>query len=108
MDSLSWDDRLNRCYFFAVGAMLDRALIEHVLIGSLHRFSEAGEEYPFVKPAELKPGGIAPTNEHALHNTALVVLMEQEFPDNLKTFIRVRKKKRTHCEKPQLFYSSQC
>lgn len=92
MDSLSWDDRLNRCYFFAVAAIVDRTLIEHVLISSMKRFIDANEEYPFVKPAELKPGGIAPTLEHPLHNTALVLLLEQEFPDNLKTFIRVRKK----------------
>jgi hypothetical protein len=92
MDSLSWDDRLNRCYFLAVAAIVERTLIEHVLIHSLERFIEAGEEYPFVKPAELKPGGISPTLEHSLHNTALVLLLEQEFPDNLKTFIRVRKK----------------
>lgn len=92
MDSLSWDDRLNRCYFLAVAAIVERTLIEHVLINSLERFIDSNEEYPFVKPAELKPGGISPTLEHSLHNTALVLLLEQEFPDNLKTFIRVRKK----------------
>jgi len=92
MDELSWDDRLNRCYYLAVSAMLDKALIEHVLIESLNQFKNEGEEYPFVKPAELKPGGIAPTYEYALHNTALVLLLEDKFPDNLKTFIRVRRK----------------
>ncbi len=92
MAHVSWEERVRRCYFLATEALLDRALIEHVLIDSLKRFKEENVEYPFVRTAELKPGGLGPTIEHALHNTALVLFLENEFPPDLKPYIRVRKK----------------
>ena len=92
MTHVSWEERVRRCYFLATEALLDRALIDHVLIDSLKRFKEENVEYPFVRTAELKPGGLGPTIEHALHNTALVLFIENEFPEDLKPYIRVRKK----------------
>jgi len=89
---ISWEERIRRCYFLATEALLDRALVEHVLLDSLERFRTEKVEYPFVRPAELKPGGVAPTTEYALHNTALALFIENEFPPDLKPYIRVRKK----------------
>ena len=92
MTRLSWLERVRRSYFLATEALLDRLLIEHVLIDSLEQFKEEGLKYPFVRTAELKPGGLGQTTEHALHNTALVLFLEKQFPDDLKPYIRVRKK----------------
>lgn len=91
MSRISWKERLRRCYFLATEALMDRALIEHVLLYSLEKFREKKIAYPYVRPAELKPGGLVPTKEHALHNTALVIFLEQQFPQDLKPYIRVRR-----------------
>ncbi len=91
MSRISWKERLRRCYFLAAEALMDRALIEHVLMASLHKFRKMKQAYPYVRTAELKPGGLAPTEEHALHNTALVLFLEHEFPADLKPYIRVRR-----------------
>ena len=92
LSRLSWDERIRRSYYVAVETLLDRLLIEHVLLDSLERFKADGTAYPFIKTAELKPGGIAPTTEHGLHNSALILFIEHEFPADLKPYIRVRKK----------------
>lgn len=88
---LSWDERIQRCYFLVTEALLDRALVQHVLLDTLSTFTLAGIEYPYVRPAELKPGGLAPTVEHAMHNTALFLLVEDTLPPELKPYIRVRR-----------------
>jgi len=88
---LSWSRKLIRCYFRAVEALLDRDLIDHVLIDSYLRFKDHGEPYPFVHTGELKPGGVGKMGENALHNSALVILLEDELLPELKTNIRARR-----------------
>lgn len=88
---LSWSDQLLRCYFKAVEMLLDRSLVEHVLVESFARFRAAQEAYPFVRPAELRPGGVGRTGEHPLHHAALVLLLEQALEPELKTNIRARR-----------------
>jgi len=92
LKDLSFNDTLNRCYYLTLIAMLDIALTKHVLIDSLNQFQAESKEYPFVKPAEIKPGGIVPTDEHGLHNTALVMILEDALPLSLRTNIRTRRK----------------
>jgi hypothetical protein len=88
---LSWADKLLRCYYRAVEMLLDRSLVEYVLIDSYRQFIEAGEPYPFVLPGEVKPGGVGQVGEYANHNTALAILLEKDLIPELKTNIRARR-----------------
>lgn len=89
--SLSWSGKLVRTYYRAVEVMLDRDLIDYVLVESYRRFTKEGEDYPFVRPGELKPGGMGEVGEYANHNSALVLLLESELDPGLKTNIRARR-----------------
>ena len=45
----------------------------------------------FVHPGELKPGGVGKTRENVIHNSALLILLEDELLPELKTNIRARR-----------------
>jgi len=91
LEHLSWTEKLRRCYYRAVEVLLDRSLMDYVLVESFHRFRSEGEPYPFVRPTELRPGGVGEVSEHADHRSALVILLEEELPPELKTHIRARR-----------------
>ncbi len=88
---LAWSEKLQRCYYRAIGITLDRGLLDYVLVESYGRFREAGEAYPFVRPAELRPGGVGEVTEYAHHNAVLVLLLESELDPALKSNIRARR-----------------
>jgi hypothetical protein len=88
---LSWTEKLVRYYYQAVETLLDRSLIEYVLVESYETFREAGEPYPFVQMSELRPGGVGPVEEYPAHNAVLLLLLERALSPELKTNIRARR-----------------
>jgi hypothetical protein len=71
--------------------LLDQSLVEYVLIDSYFQFAKDGEPYPFVRPGEVKPGGVGQVGEYPNHNSALAILLEKELIPELKTNIRARR-----------------
>ncbi len=86
-----WRERLLHCYFMALDVLLERKLVEHCLEESFEAFKRAGEPYPFVTAAELKPGSVTPSREHPSFNTTLLLLLRDELPESLKPHIRARR-----------------
>ncbi|MBF0158178.1 MAG: hypothetical protein HQL58_01520 [Magnetococcales bacterium] len=73
---------------------LTRLLIHYTLIDSYHKFRAERVPYPFVSAASLRPGSIGETKEHALHNSALVVMVDGHLPPKLRKHCRCRENNR--------------
>lgn len=87
-EQLSFSDRMRRSYYELLRDQLDQWMVEEALIHSYRNFLDAGEPYPFVEKRELKPKARMPDIEHPLHQTFLVIFVEDTIPDSFKKYIR--------------------
>ena len=87
-EQLSLSDRMRRSYYELLRDQLDQWMVELALIRSYRKFLDAGEPYPFVEKRELKPKARMPDIEHPLHQTFLVIFVEDTVPDTFKKYIR--------------------
>ncbi len=88
-DELSYANRLRRSYYELLRDDLDQFLIDYSLIKSYEKFAEQNIEYPFVEKRELKPRARIPYTEYDLHNSFLVIFVEDSIPASFKKYIRV-------------------
>jgi len=87
-EELSLAHKLRRSYYELLRDDLDQFLIQYALIDSYHNFLNRGLAYPFVEKRELKPRGRIPEQEYELHNTFLVVFVEDAIPAVHKKYVR--------------------
>jgi hypothetical protein len=70
-------------------------MLEYALTNSYLKFAGQNVPYPFVEKRELKPRARIPTIEYPLHNTFLVIFVEDTIPAIHKKYIRFFKDNRT-------------
>ena len=87
-EELSNKNRLRRSYYELLRDELDQFILQYALIDSYHNFKEKKIPYPFVEWRELKPRARIPNTEYELHNTFLVIFLEDSLPDEHKKYIR--------------------
>jgi hypothetical protein len=87
-EELSQQHRLRRSLYELLRDELDYVLIQYALIDSYRRFLNNNVPYPFVEMRELKPRAIIPDIEHKLHNSLLVLFLEDVIPGTHKKYIR--------------------
>ena len=87
-ESLSNENRLRRSYYELLRDELDELVITYSLIDSYHNFINQKIPYPFVERRELKPRARIPSIEYDLHNSFLIIFVEDVVPDVYKKFIR--------------------
>ncbi len=104
-EQLSLSDKMRRSYYELLRDQLDQWMIEEALIRSYRNFLDAGEPYPFVEKRELKPKARIPDIEYPLHQTFLVIFVEDTIPDSFKKYIRFFEEnitKKTHLQSLKL------
>jgi len=94
-EALSLTDKLRRSYYELLRDDLDQFLIQYSLIDSYHNFVNRQKPYPFVEKRELKPRARIPDQEYELHNSFLVVFVEDAIPAEHKKYIRFFEENRT-------------
>jgi hypothetical protein len=94
-EALSLADKLRRSYYELLRDDLDQFLIQYSLIESYHNFVSHQTPYPFVEKRELKPRARIPDQEYELHNSFLVVFVEDAIPPEHKKYIRFFEENRT-------------
>lgn len=94
-EELSLANKLRRSYYELLRDDLDQFLIQYALIDSYQNFATAEKPYPFVEKRELKPRARIPDEEYELHNSFLVVFLEDSFPPEHKKYIRFFDENRT-------------
>jgi len=87
-EELSHKNRLRRSYYELLRDELDQFILKYALIDSYQKFKEKKIPYPFVERRELKPRARIPNTEYELHNTFLVIFLEDSIPDLHKKYIR--------------------
>ncbi|MBF0309446.1 MAG: hypothetical protein HQL56_07965 [Magnetococcales bacterium] len=73
-----------------------RQLTHYTLIESYHQFRKENLPYPFVPPANLRPGAVATTREYKLQNNALVILINSVMSARLRKHFRCRESNRVN------------
>tara|TARA_Y100000034_G_scaffold20219_2_gene23036 strand:+ start:2871 stop:4061 length:1191 start_codon:yes stop_codon:yes gene_type:complete len=97
----SWIDRRRRDYYHYLREEITYILIDYFLTDSLKQYIEAGEKYPFVEMAELRPASAAPPyldGEMPNHNTGLVLFLYDKLPFKAKRFIKYHRVNRVVAE----------
>ena len=94
-EALSLADKLRRSYYELLRDDLDQFLIQYSLIDSYHNFVNRQTSYPFVEKRELKPRARIPDQEYELHNSFLVVFVEDAIPSEHKKYVRFFEENRT-------------
>ena len=94
-EELSQINRLRRSYYELLRDELDHHMLEYALTNSYLKFAGQNTPYPFVEKRELKPRARIPTVEYPLHNTFLVIFVEDTIPSIHKKYIRFFKVNRT-------------
>ncbi len=87
-EELSLANKLRRSYYELLRDDLDQFLIQYALIDSYQNFTGREKPYPFVEKRELKPRARIPDEEYELHNSFLVVFIEDSVPPEHKKYIR--------------------
>ncbi len=87
-EELSQINRLRRSYYELLRDELDQFMLDYALLNSYHKFLSNGVRYPFVEKRELKPRARIPTQEYDLHNTFLVLFVEDTISSAHKKYIR--------------------
>ncbi len=87
-EELSQANRLRRSYYELLRDELDQHIIQYALIDSYNNFMNQKIPYPFVEKRELKPRALIPTVEYELHNSFLVIFVEDTIPEEHKKYIR--------------------
>ena len=87
-EELSLANKLRRSYYELLRDDLDQFLLQYALIDSHQNFAGLQKPYPFVEKRELKPRARIPDEEHELHNSFLVVFIEESIPAEHKKYIR--------------------
>ncbi len=87
-EELSLANKLRRSYYELLRDDLDQLLIQYALIDSYQNFTGREKPYPFVEKRELKPRARIPDEEYELHNSFLVVFLEDSVPPEHKKYIR--------------------
>ncbi len=87
-EELSRINRLRRSYYELLRDELDQFMIDYALLNSYLKFLSHGVPYPFVEKRELKPRARIPTQEYDLHNTFLVLFVEDTITSVHKKYIR--------------------
>ena len=82
-ESLSNDNRLRRSYYELLRDGLDGYMIQYALIDSYMNFLEQKVPYPFVERRELKPRARIPSVEYKLHNSFLIIFVEDTVPTKM-------------------------
>jgi hypothetical protein len=80
--------------YLAARKKITRLLVQYTLIESYQNFRTEKTPYPFVSITSLKPGAISTSKEYALHNSALVILIDGELPENMRKHFRCRESNR--------------
>ncbi|MGN7611118.1 hypothetical protein ACQZV8_03430 [Magnetococcales bacterium HHB-1] len=73
---------------------ITRLLIKYSLIDSYEKFGHSNTPYPFVHPMRLRPGTASTIKEYALHNSALMILLDGSLPRKLHKHFRCRRANR--------------
>ena len=94
-EELSLANKLRRSYYELLRDDLDQSLIQYALIDSYANFLNRQQPYPFVEKRELKPRGRVPDEEYELHNSFLVIFVEDAVPAEHKKYIRFFDENRT-------------
>jgi len=87
-EELSNKNRLRRSYYELLRDELDQFILQYALIDSYQNFKDKKIPYPFVERRELKPRARIPNTEYELHNTFLVIFLEDSLPNEHKKYIR--------------------
>ena len=87
-ESLSMENRLRRSLYTILCDVLHTELIEYTLVESYFEFRNNQLDYPFVEKRELKPRARIPDVEYQLHNSCLVIFLEDSIPTAHKKYIR--------------------
>jgi len=87
-ESLSMENRLRRSIYTILGDILLAELIDYTLVDSYFEFKTNQIDYPFVEKRELKPRARIPDVEYSLHNSCLVIFLEDTIPTVHKKYIR--------------------
>ena len=87
-ESLSNENRLRRSYYELLRDSLDGYMIQYALIDSYMNFLKQKVPYPFVERRELKPRARIPSVEYKLHNSFLIIFVEDTVPTTHKKYIR--------------------
>lgn len=87
-EELSAEERLRRSYYELLRDDMDQFILEHALIDSYKNFARREEPFPFIAKKELKPRAQLPKIEYELHNSFLVLFVEDVIPDTFKKHIR--------------------
>jgi hypothetical protein len=87
-EELSRQNKIRRSLYELLRDELDHVLIQYCLVDSYQKFSKNKVPYPFVEMRELKPRAIIPDIEHDLHNTLLVLFLEDSIPNAHKKYVR--------------------
>ena len=87
-EELSNKNRLRRSYYELLRDELDQFILQYALIDSYKNFKDKKIPYPFVERRELKPRARIPNTEYDLHNTFLVIFLEDSLPNEHKKYIR--------------------
>jgi hypothetical protein len=87
-EELSRQNKIRRSLYELLRDELDHVLIQYALIDSYQKFLKSNTPYPFVEMRELKPRAIIPDMEYELHNTLLVLFLEDAIPNIHKKHIR--------------------
>jgi hypothetical protein len=94
-EELSLANKLRRSYYELLRDDLDQFLIQYALVDSYQNFASRGIPYPFVEKRELKPRARIPEQEYDLHNSFLVLFVEDSIPAEHKKYIRFFDESRT-------------
>ena len=87
-EELSLENRLRRSYYELLRDELDQFILSYSLKESYENFKNSKVAYPFVERKELKPRARIPKEEFSLHNTFLVIFVEDTIPEKYKKYIR--------------------
>ncbi len=87
-EELSLENRLRRSYYELLRDELDQFIMAHALKESYENFKNNNVAYPFVERKELKPRARIPKDEFSLHNSFLVIFVEDTIPQAYKKYIR--------------------
>jgi len=87
-EELSAEERLRRSYYELLRDDMDQFILEQALVDSYKNFVRKEEPYPFIEKKELKPRAQLPKTEYELHNSFLILFVEDTIPDTCKKHIR--------------------
>ena len=96
-EDLALSERRRRSLYEVVRDRLDQIVIHRFLVDSYRQFKEAGQEYPFVDKAALKPGTRSqnlPEADMVLHHHGLVIYVENNLSSEHKKYLRFKRSNR--------------